>query len=346
MVSLHLAIVFLTLVISSHGLQRWDAKDTGIVMTYGKGPNQCDIYGARDVWVYRAPNGTYIMHYDAAGPLGWLSARAISNDLVNWERQGPILSLGAPGSGDSASASYGTTYYDSTSKSWAMFYLGTPNTTPPPDRIPSFPYLTFKATSDSAWGPWLKQYDVIPFRPTPDTYDAATASPGFIIQDEHSGNFSQYFSCSANIAGATMRSIALATTRNLNSSWEVAAEPLLPETEQIENSSMYFDEESRYWFMFVNHIQQPSNAYTDAVYVYWTRDRFVWNVDNKAVVLDGQNCLWSSLCIGLPSVLQVGNRLAVFYDAPGGTSTSHMQRSVGLAWMSLPLYPPFDVTVV
>jgi hypothetical protein len=35
------------------------------------------------------------------------------------------------------------------------------------------------------------------------------------------------------------------------------------------------------------------------------------------------------------------DRLAVFYDAPGGNSTSHMGRSVGLAWMDLPLTPPF-----
>jgi hypothetical protein len=30
----------------------------------------------------------------------------------------------------------------------------------------------------------------------------------------------------------------------------------------------------------------------------------------------------------------------VFYDAPGGTSTSHMGRNLGLAWLDLPLNPP------
>jgi len=33
-------------------------------------------------------------------------------------------------------------------------------------------------------------------------------------------------------------------------------------------------------------------------------------------------------------------RLALFYDAPGGNSTSHMKRHVGLAWLELPLSPP------
>ena len=61
---------------------------------------------------------------------------------------------------------------------------------------------------------------------------------------------------------------------------------------------------------------------------------------NKAVVLDGKNCTWSKRCIGMPSVVVVGKRLAIFYDAPGGDSTSHMGRNLGLAWLELPLSPP------
>jgi hypothetical protein len=38
-------------------------------------------------------------------------------------------------------------------------------------------------------------------------------------------------------------------------------------------------------------------------------------------------------------VIQVGNRLAIFYDAPGGASTSHLGRDIGLAWLDLPLTP-------
>ena len=40
---------------------------------------------------------------------------------------------------------------------------------------------------------------------------------------------------------------------------------------------------------------------------------------------------WSRRCIGLPSVVSYKNRLAVFYDAPGGDSVSHMRPSIGLA---------------
>ena len=80
---------------------RIDAKDHGIVLRYGDGPQQCDILGARDVWVFE-DNGTYYMHYDAAGPKGWLSSLAVSKDLVNWEKKGPILDFGKAGEDDAA----------------------------------------------------------------------------------------------------------------------------------------------------------------------------------------------------------------------------------------------------
>ena len=74
---------------------RMNAKDNGIVLRYGDGPGNCDLLGARDVWVFEA-SGTYYMHYDGAGSKGWLSCLAVSKDLVNWEKKGPILDFGAP----------------------------------------------------------------------------------------------------------------------------------------------------------------------------------------------------------------------------------------------------------
>jgi len=35
-------------------LARLDARDAGVVMKHGDGPNQCDYLGARDVWVWEA----------------------------------------------------------------------------------------------------------------------------------------------------------------------------------------------------------------------------------------------------------------------------------------------------
>jgi predicted GH43/DUF377 family glycosyl hydrolase len=313
---------------------RYDAVDQGVVLAYGHCPGGCDKYGARDVWVFEH-DGNFYMHYDAAGDIGWLTALATSKDLIHWKEKGAVLKLGQPGEGDSASASYGTTYFDG--RTWHMFYLGTPHVSPPPDRVPSFPYLTMKARSSSPLGPWQKEPDVIPFRPAPGTYYSSTASPGQII---HNGNeYLQFFS--ASVDHPTRRTLSIASTTNLEGSWTVDNAPLFPLSEQVENSSLYFEESNRTWFLFTNHIGiDHGHEYTDAIWVYWSKDLNHWNEANKAIVLDGKNSKWSERCIGLPSVLRYGNRLAIFYDAPGGTSTSHMKRSIGLAWLKLPLTPP------
>jgi hypothetical protein len=39
----------------------------------------------------------------------------------------------------------------------------------------------------------------------------------------------------------------------------------------------------------------------------------------------------------MPSVIKVGNKLAVLYDAYEGYSTYHMKRNIGLAWIDLPI---------
>ena len=93
-------------------------------------------------------------------------------------------------------------------------------------------------------------------------------------------------------------------------------------------------------FLFTNHIGIDGGEFIDAVWVYWSKNLNKWNPDNKAIVLDGKNCNWSKKCVGLPSVLAVGNKLALYYDAPGNNSTSHKKRNIGLAWLDLPLSPP------
>jgi predicted GH43/DUF377 family glycosyl hydrolase len=317
---------------------RLDAQDAGVVLKHGDGPGECDIHGARDIWVYE-DGGTFYMHYDAAGPTGWLAALAVSQDLVHWEKKGPVLELGKPGDDDSRSASYGVTYFDG--NGWHMFYLGTPNTTPPPDRIPAFPYLTLKAKGEGPAGPWTKQPEVVPFRPKPGTYYSATASPGHIVL--HNGKYLQFFSASTNENG-TLRTIGIARTQDLNGPWTIDPNPIVPLEEQVENSSLYYEPSNQTWFLFTNHIGLDEFEYTDAVWVYWTKDLNTWNTKDKAIVLDGQNCTWSKKCIGLPSVIPMQNRLAILYDAPGGDSKSHMQRDIGLAWLDLPLVPPVPAT--
>jgi predicted GH43/DUF377 family glycosyl hydrolase len=312
---------------------RMEAKDHGVVLQHGDGPGQCDTLGARDIWAYEA-GGTYYMHYDGAGPKGWLACLATSTDLVHWTKKGPVLDFGKAGEEDSASASYGVTHFDG--KTWHMFYLGTPHVSPAPDLIPSFPYLTMKAQSKSPSGPWVKQPEVVPFRTKPGTYYSATASPGHIIQQ--GDGYLMFFSASTD--RPILRTLGIARSKDLNGSWTIDPKPIVPQQEQVENSSLYFEPSNKTWFLFTNHIGLDKGEYTDSVWVYWTKDLNHWNAADKAVVLDGRNCKWSRKCIGLPSVVKVGDRLAMLYDAPGGDSTSHMKRDVGLAWLELPLSPP------
>ena len=316
---------------------RLEAKDQGIVLRYGDGPDQCDMLGARDPWVFEH-GGTYYLHYDAAGPTGWLCSLAESKDLLSWEKKGPILDFGKPGEDDSRSASYGVTYLDG--QDWHMYYLGTPNVSDPPDLVPSFPYLTLKARGKGPGGPWIKQKDVVPFRTKPGTYYSITASPGQVVKD--GDEYLQFFSCTTRKPGnpSVQRTLGIARTRDLDGPWTLDPEPMVPIEEQVENSSLYYEESIGTWFLFTNHIGIDGGEFTDAIWVYWSKDLNTWDPENKAVVLDGRNCTWSKKCIGLPSVIRVGKRLAILYDAPGGNSTSHMQRNIGLAWLDLPLSLP------
>ncbi len=318
---------------------RLEATDYGPVLRHGDGPEQCDYLGARDVWVWEH-HGRYYLHYDGAGKHGWLACLATSTNLTQWTKAGPVLRLGPSGADDSASASYGTTFYDG--REWEMFYLGTPHTTPAPELIPAFPYLTLKAHADSPTGPWTKQPAVIPFRPQAGTYYSATASPGQIIA--RTGEYLMFFSASTD--RPILRTLGLARTKNLNGPWSLAASPIVPATEQVENSSLYFESTTGVWWLFTNHVGvRDGLEYTDAIWVYWSADLEHWNSAHKAVVLDGQNCNWSRQIIGLPSVVKFGNRLAVFYDGNGAATLpagvkSHMKRDVGLAWLDLPLRAP------
>ncbi len=318
---------------------RLAAQDQGVVFRHGQGPNRCDALGARDVWVWAAA-GRYYMHYDGAGPRGWLACLATSPDLAHWTGQGPALALGKPGQPDAASASYGVTFQEG--RRWHLFYLGTPHVTPPPERVPAFPYLTMKADGPSPTGPWTKRYDVTPFTPKPGTYYAATASPGQVIKQ--AGQYLMFFSASTD--APILRTLGIARTRDLEGPWAIDPAPILPPTEQVENTSLYYQAGTGTWFLFTDHVGLKHGLeYTDALWVYWTQDLGRWDASRKAIVLDGATSSWSKEIIGLPSVVAAGRRLAVFYDGYAGPGLppgvrSHMERDVGLAWLDLPLVIP------
>lgn len=321
---------------------RLDATDQGMILPYGHGPEQCDYLGMREA-VINVCDGVYYLFYDGAGPKGWLACLAVSTDLQHWELRGPALDFGQPGEMDSASAS--SPWLVAADGQWHMFYVATQFATPAPDYIPAVPYSTRKAVAVSPAGPWHKQPEVVPFDLLPGSYYAMTASPGHIVKQ--GAEYLMFFSAAgADAVGRLKRTLGIARTGDLNANWSIDPTPIVPPDEQIENSSMYYEVANDTWYLFTNHVGLPADGphagceYTDAVWVYWTHDLTRWNPQDKAVVLDGSNCTWAHGAIGLATVTRVGDRLALFYDAPGGESIEHMRRNIGLAWLELPLLPP------
>ena len=317
---------------------RLPARDAGVVLRHGDHPNQSDGSGAREALVYER-RGVYYLHYDGAGPSGWQTCLATSRDLIHWEKRDVVLPLGATGFRDAAGAC--SPWVIREGGWWHMFYLGTPNASPAPHFVSMFPYLTLKARSRSPAGPWEKQYAVIPFATQTNTYFSVTASPGHVVK--HQGEFLMFFSA-ATEDPKVKRTLSISRTKDLNGRWRIDPDPIMPPSEQIENSSLYFEPKNQTWFLFTKHIgvDEQGFEWTDAIWVYWSTDLNRGDVRNTAVVLDGSNCTWSKRCIGMPAVIKVGKRLAIFYDAPGGESVSHMQRDIGLAWLELPLVPPAE----
>lgn len=327
---------------------RMEARDYGIVLRSGM--DWFDTMGARDVALHDH-EGVYYLHYDGASEKGWRACLAVSRDMVSWEKRGPIFEFGEPGEEDSAYAGYGPVIFDG--EKWHIWYVAAYNTSGSPEQIPAVPYLTMKACADSPAGPWVKQPEVVPYRPIPGTWCEDTANAGDILKTD--GEYRMLVSGACWTKEKTLlRTLGYARTTDLNGAWQLDKEPILPETEQIENAAVYYEPMNKTWFLFTNHVAiKPANEveiaglpedlefaeYTDAIWVYWTQNLDYWNPDNKAVVLDGKNCSWANECIGFAAVKPVGDRLVVLYDAAPGDSCEHMNRHIGLAWLDLPLQP-------
>lgn len=318
------------------GLQ---VEDSGEVLKRGQGPDSSDREGAREPVVTQIGE-QYLLHYDGAGARGWLACAAVSTDLVSWTRQGPILDFGPPGSRDAGGAC--SPWIIEHQGIWHMFYLGSRTATPPPERVPESPYPSLKARASSPWGPWVKQPEVQVIAlnstlPSPDS------SPGAVVREAN--GWRQYFSMGRSVPGlaAPQRTLIHGRTEDLNATWTFEGAPLLPWEEQVENSSVYFDETSGHWFLFTNHIgiDEAGGEYADAVWVYWSRDPSRFDPRNKAVVMDGSTSRWAHGAIGMPAVVKVGERLALLYDGVPGDGRGHLPRNIGLAWIRLPLRPPF-----
>ena len=352
------------------GILRLNAVDQGVILSPdlpGGAVYKFDGGGAREAIINKV-NDTYYMFYDGAGPNGglWRACLSKSTDLIHWIKSGPMLN---PGVEEHPSGS-NVEYKDWTSATspwvytengqWYMYYLGSDTEN---GGIPGFGYNTLLAKSANISGPWTKlngetgkSKDVC-FVTKPGTWLNLTTSPGHVMQnpkwsgegDVVNKKYLMFFSGSGNGDGTVRRSIGIARTNDLNTAdaynasqpnfWSIDATPIVPATEDIENSSIYYEPTNGYYFLFTNHIF--NNAYTNAIWVYWTKDIDRWNVNDKAVVVDINNNSWAKGAIGMPTVVaKDSTTLALVFDGCVGTSSSHLDRKIGLVYLSLPLQIP------
>ena len=311
--------------------------------------------------VVKFANGKYYMSYDGAmagakSDSYWNACNAVSEDLVHWVKKGPsILSsaLTHPESDyihypDFCSASSPWDFFDN--NKWYRFYLAADHCSP--EGIPSFAYRTMLATADSPDGPWRKvcdeegKSDYVCFNiGESGLWDDETASPGEVMKIE--GEKLPYIMFySGSCKGETERSIGIARTDDLTKCdkmtkedgnfWIKDKEPILPPSEDIENSSVFFEEETGTYWLFTNHIYD--NCYTDAVWVYWSKSLTEWNPENKAIVIDNTVSTFAKKAIGMPSVIRKSkDKLVIFYDGTSDGSISHLNRHIGYAEISLPI---------
>ncbi|VXB25899.1 Glycoside hydrolase family GHnc [Burkholderia sp. 8Y] len=316
--------------------------DYGVILPHGTAPDGSDKEGARDPFVF-ADNGTYYLHYDGSSGTGpWNVVEATSKDLLSWTVKGNIIPLGVPGELDVDCVCYGVTMFDG--KQYQMYYTASTTQTPAPSIVPLAPYTTMKAHASTLAGPWVK--DGAPFSPQAGTYYADTASPGQIVKN---GNeYLQFFAAAQRVDGKLLRTIGVARAPTMAGPWTVDPKPVLPQAEQLENASLYFQQSSGQWFMFVNHVglsPDGTREFSDAAWVYWTKDLNLWKASDKAVVIDGQSSKWAKAVIGLPTVIEKDGKLAVIYDG-SATATNmpsiddNLRRDLALSWINLPIKTP------
>lgn len=342
-----------------------NVEDRGIILSpdrINEKMHQWDGGGMREAIVNRVGK-YYYLSYDGAMPgktpqSYWNACTARSEDLIHWEKCGVSLYASAITNANTECKDYcsaSSPWSIQEDGVWYRYYLGADHCSP--EGIPAFQYSTMLATSNSMEGPWHKRCDqphaaghvCFPVG-NPGDWDDVTASPGEVLRNPKYGivpdskKYMMFYSGSCS--GITRRSIGIVRTDDLSVTdafdhksgnfWIKDPEPILPPSEDIENSSIYFEKDTGIYWLFTNHIYQ--NSYTDAIWVYWTLDIDCWNPEDKAIVIDRNVSTWAKGAIGMPTVCPTDHgTLAVFYDGVHGEGTGHLDRHIGLAEISLPL---------
>ncbi|MFN2537548.1 MAG: twin-arginine translocation signal domain-containing protein [Mycobacteriales bacterium] len=312
--------------------------DRGRVLLHGSAPDGADRLGAREAIAFTDPAapGRLLMHYDGAGPAGWLACLAESTDGGrSWVSSGAVLPLGRRGSFDSASASSPWAVQDETGL-WHLFYLGARKATAAPRHIPVPPYTVLHVTSASPRGPWTKRGPAV--LPAKGTWYGQSVSPGPVTR------YGGYWLMHVSGFSSTGPTVGVARAESLDGPWYVDSTPLLSASERLENAALHHDPATGLWWLFANHIGTKRGSdgllYTDGIWGYVSDSPTSFSAAHRVLVLDEAAAPWTRV-IGMPSVVPALGGLAVFYDGiAGGVRTDHMGRDIGMAFLPLPLRLP------
>lgn len=344
-------------------------KEKGIVLSPDKDGEKMyrwDGGGIREA-ILTCTEGEYYLSYDGAMPGAteesyWNACQARSTDLIHWEKLGPNLMASALTHPEGSEEIYKD--FRSASSPWSFqengmwyhYYVGADHCSK--EGVPAFLYSTMLATSETMTGQWDKHCDLpgnekhVCFPAgLAGCWDDATVSPGQVMVNprwkEDPVREKKYLMFySGSCSGVCKRSIGIARTDDLTASddfdrqegnfWQKDPEPILPPEDDIENTSIYYEEESGLYWLFTNHIY--NNEYTNSVWVYWTDDVEHWDPQNKAIVIDASVSSWAHGAIGMPTVVKKDDHtLVLLYDAVPGDGTGHLNRHIGLAEICLPL---------
>ena len=309
---------------------------------------------------------TYYLFYNGARPGAapdsyWTACLAKSRDLLRWEKLGQALEAGVvenprSQSLDTKTASSPWVFY--ADGKWYMYYVGADHCSP--EGVPACPYYTLLATAEQITGPWHKanrepgKEKHVCFMTRPDSWMDFTASPGHVMENPHwkgpgdaeNDRYLMFFSGACRPPMA--RSLGIASTNDLSCTddcdsprpnhWRLREEPILSPKIDIENSSIYYEEENGTYFLFTNHIKD--NRYTDAVYVYCSKDPCRWDAECCKILVDASVSTWAHGAIGLATVTKAdAHTLAVVYDGVEGDGQGHLDRKIGYGTLPLPLAP-------
>ena len=312
----------------------------------------------------------FLLYYDALGPEATsITLRlAESDDFIPGNKLGPAQ---VPAVFEYPSADYRQfSNYLECGSPWFIeedgtFYMFNTSDTGPKGNFAPMPYYATLSFGPSLAGPWQKEtllpgrgkHIAIPVRP--GTYYSDTACAGSVMEnpawqgpeDRENRRYMMFFSA-ASCHGkpgdyrSLGRGVGIARSDCLTAAddydklegnfWEPDPAPIIPLEDDVENATLFHDADRGIWYLFVNHIDS-SNTYTDAIWVYWSEDPNRWDPNNKAEVLSSESCSWTHGAIGMPSVLRVGDRLAMFYDGSVNGDTTHFNRNIALAYIDLPL---------